>query len=64
MLLDHAKQSATNIVTSTPKTASKRTIQITAEVTDDYIGYKIADKITKVSKSSPKNNSETVANKT
>ena len=31
----------------------------TAEATGDLIGNKIADKITRVSKTSPKNNSET-----
>ena len=41
------------------KTVSKRAIQKTAEATDDLIGNKIADSITKVSKTSPQNNSET-----
>ena len=54
-LLDHAKQSATDEL----KTASKRVIQKTSEVTRDLIGNKIAHRITKVSKISPKNNSET-----
>ena len=48
------KQSATNA----PKTASKRAIRKTAEATSDLIGNKIADKITRVSKTSLKNNSE------
>ena len=43
-ILDHAKKS----VTAAPKTASKRAI-----------GNKIADKITRVSKTSSKNNPET-----
>ena len=43
-LLDYAKQSATDAF----KTASKRAIQKTAEATDDLIGIKIANKITKV----------------
>ena len=43
-LLDYAKQYATD----TFKTASKRAIQKTAEVTDDLIGNKIANKITKI----------------
>ena len=34
-------------------------MQETAEATGDLIGNKIADKITKVSKTSPENNSET-----
>ena len=53
-LLDHAKQSATDAL----KTASKRAIQKTAEATGDLIGKNTADRITKVSKTSP-NNSET-----
>ena len=56
--LDHAKQSATD----TLKTASKRAIgkkNKTAEATSCLIGNKIADRISKISKNSPKNNSET-----
>ena len=42
------------------KTASKRVIQKTAEATGHLIGNKIADKVTKASKTaSPKNNSQT-----
>ena len=41
------------------KTSSKRVIQKTAEASSDLIGNKIADKITRASKNSPKNNSET-----
>ena len=55
-LLDHAKQFATNAL----KIASKGAIKKTAEASDDLIGNKIADKITKVSRSSPQSNSETV----
>ena len=54
-LIDHGKQSAADVI----KNTSKRAIQKTAEVTCDLIGNKIADKITGVSKTSPKNNSET-----
>ena len=54
-LLDHAKQPATDAL----KTASKREIQKIAEATGDLIGNEIADKITRVSKTSPQNNSET-----
>ena len=43
---DHAKQSTTDSL----KISSKRVIQKTAEATDDLIGNKIANKITKVSK--------------
>ena len=52
--LDHAKQS-TDLI----KTASKRAIQKTAEATSDLIGNKIADKIIRASKTSPKNNLQT-----
>ena len=53
-ILDHAKKSATD----TLNTSSKRVIQNTAEATGDFIGNKIANKITWFSK-----NSETVTNK-
>ena len=49
------KKSATDAF----KTASKRTIKKAAETTGDLIEDKIADKITKVSKTSRKNNLET-----
>ena len=48
-LFDHAKQSATYAL----KTTSKRVIRKAAEATDHLIGNKIADRITKVSKTSP-----------
>ena len=57
--LDHAKQSATDAL----ETDLKQAILKTAEVTIDLIGNKIADRITKFSKTSAQNNSETVANK-
>ena len=47
-LADTAKKSATNAI----KTTSKRAIQKTAEATGDFLGNKIADKITSVSKKS------------
>ena len=53
--LDHAKKFATDAL----KTASKRVIQKTAKATGDLIGNKTAGRITKVSKTSPQNNSET-----
>ena len=40
----------------------KKAIKKTAEATGDLIGNKIADKITKVSTTSPQNNSETATN--
>ena len=54
-LFDHAKQSAKYVF----KTSSKRVIQKTVEATGDLIGNEIADKMTRVSKTSPQNNSET-----
>ena len=44
-LLDSAKKSTADAI----KTASKKVIQKTAEATVDFIGNKIADKITSVS---------------
>ena len=44
--LGGTKKSTTDAI----KTASKRAIQKTAEANGDFIGYKIADKITSVSK--------------
>ena len=49
-LVDTAKKSATDAIT----TASKRAIQKTAEATGHFVGNKIADKITSVSKRSTK----------
>ena len=46
-------------VTDALKNASKRVIQKKAEATGDVIGNKIADKIIRVSKTSPQNNSKT-----
>ena len=51
-LLDHAKQSATDVF----KTASKRAIQKTAEATNDLISNKITNRITKVSKKNQQHN--------
>ena len=48
--LDCAKKSTTVAI----KTASKRAIQKTSEATRDLIGNTIADKLTSVSKTSPK----------
>ena len=45
-LFDSVKKSTADTI----KTASKRAIQKTAEATGDFIGNKIADKITSVSK--------------
>ena len=45
-LLDSAKKSTADAI----KTASKRAIQKSAEATGDFIGNKIDDKITSVSK--------------
>ena len=56
--LDHAKQSGTGALAI----ASKRKIWKTAESNSDLIGSKIADRVTKVTKSSQQNNSETGTN--
>ena len=45
-ILNHAKESATDVL----KTTSKRMIQKTPQTTGDLIGNKIANKITKISK--------------
>ena len=55
-LLDHAKESATDAL----ETSSKRVFQKTAETTGYLTGNKIADRITKVSKTSSQNNSQTM----
>ena len=55
-LLDHAKQSATDALKTTPK----RVVQKRAEAAGDLIGIKTANRITKSSRSSPENNSETI----
>ena len=53
--LDHAKQSTADAF----KTYSKRVTQKIVEAIGDLNGNKIADKITRVSKTSPKRNSKT-----
>ena len=58
--LDHAKKSTRD----TLKAAVIRSIETTAEATGDLIGNKIADRITKVSKTLPNNNSEIDEEKT
>ena len=57
-VLDHAKQSATDAL----KATSKIVTQKTAEVTGDLIGNTTVNRITKVSRSSPQNNSKTIRN--
>ena len=54
-LLDHLKKSAADPL----KIAWKRVIQKIAKATGDLIGNKVADRTTKVLKTSPKNTSET-----
>ena len=54
--LDYTKKSATDAL----KTSSERVIQKTAEAIGDLIYNKIANKITRVSKASQQNISETV----
>ena len=57
--LNHTKQSATDAI----KTTSKWATQKTAEATDDLIDNKIANNITKVSRTSRWSNSKVVTNK-
>ena len=57
-LLDHTKTSATDAL----KTTSKKVIQKTPDAVRDLIGNKIAYRVTKISRSSPQNNSETITN--
>ena len=57
-LLDHAKQSAIDA----RKITSKRLTQKTAEATGNLIGSKIANTMTKISITSPQNDSETIIN--
>ena len=57
-VLYHAKK----FVTDALKTTSKRIIKKRAEAIGDLIGNKIANRITKVLKISPQNNSETITN--
>ena len=57
-LLDYAKKCETDA----PKIFSKRVIQKRQKKAGDLIGNKIADRITKVSKNSQQNNSETLTN--
>ena len=57
--LHHTKQSTRDAL----KTVLKRAIQKTVEESGDLIGNKIADRITKVSETSPRNILETVKNK-
>ena len=59
-LIDHTKQSATDAL----KNTTIKAIQKMAEATGDLTGAKIADKITKVSKTSPQNSSETIESET
>ena len=58
-LLGHAKQFAIHVL----KTTSKIVIQKTADETGDLSFNTIADRITRVSKNSQQNNSQTVRNK-
>ena len=56
--LNHTKQSSTDAI----KTAPKRATQKTAEATDDLIDNKIANNVTKVSRTSRWNNSKKAEN--
>ena len=59
-LLDYPKQSATDAL----KNTSKWVIQKTAKETGDLTNNEFSDKITKVSRTSPQNSSETGINET
>ena len=59
-LLDHAKFSTTDAL----KTASKKAIQKNSRGIGGLIGNKIANTITKASRTSPQNSSETVESET
>ena len=54
-LFDHAKQSAIDALKTSYK---KKVIQKKVEATGDFVGNKITDKITRVSKNSPQHNLE------
>ena len=56
--LDHAEEYTRDVF----ETASKRAIRKKAEVTGNFIGSKITDKITKLSKTMQQNNSEKFTN--
>ena len=58
-LLDFSKQSAADAL----KIYSKKEIQKMAKITGDFIGNKIAIKITRISKTSQQNSSKTATNK-
>ena len=55
-IFDHVKHSTTDV----PKTGSKIAIQKTTEATGNFIGNKIVNKITKLSRRSPQYSSKTV----
>ena len=57
-ILDHAKQSAADAV----KTSLKRVIHEKAKATGNWIGNKVANNITRVSKSLQQNHLDTVIN--
>ena len=63
-MFDHAKQSVTYAlkIASKKKKKKERKLKKIAVATADLIANKIADKITKVLKTSPQNSSETVTN--
>ena len=61
-LLRYSVQTRDTLATDALKTTSDKIIQKTAEATGDLIGNIIANTITKVSGSSPQNDSETITN--
>ena len=61
-LLRYSVQTRDTLATDALKTTSDKIIQKAAEATGDLIGNIIANTITKVSGSSPQNDSETITN--
>ena len=53
---NYAKESATDVL----KNASKKAIQKKSEANGNLLGNKVANKVTKVSRGSPQNDSEAV----
>ena len=61
---DLSSKSGRNLLIMLISLLQKRANQKTTKATGDLIGNKIADKIIKVSKTTPQNNSETVESET
>ena len=55
---DHTKQTATDALKAVSKRPIQKTAETTGQISNSPIGNEIADRIPKVSNTSPKNNSE------